>query len=68
MASNNRFGIGQPVRRVEDVRFVTGSGRYLDDMSLTSSTATSSCRRTPMRGSGTSARAQRKRHRASCWC
>jgi aerobic carbon-monoxide dehydrogenase large subunit len=34
MASNNRFGIGQPVRRVEDVRFVTGSGRYLDDMSL----------------------------------
>ena len=30
----NRFGIGQPVRRVEDVRFITGSGRYVDDMAL----------------------------------
>src|SRR5579883_3421545 len=26
-----RFGIGQPVRRVEDARFLTGSGRYVDD-------------------------------------
>ncbi|HUK61210.1 MAG TPA: xanthine dehydrogenase family protein molybdopterin-binding subunit [Stellaceae bacterium] len=30
----NRFGIGQPVRRVEDVRFITGSGRYVDDLVL----------------------------------
>jgi carbon-monoxide dehydrogenase large subunit len=30
----NRFGIGQPVRRVEDLRFLTGSGRYLDDINL----------------------------------
>jgi carbon-monoxide dehydrogenase large subunit len=30
----NRFGIGQPVRRVEDVRFVTGHGRYVDDLTL----------------------------------
>jgi aerobic carbon-monoxide dehydrogenase large subunit len=30
----NRFGIGQPVRRVEDVRFITGSGRYVDDLAL----------------------------------
>jgi len=28
-----QFGIGQPVRRVEDRRFVTGRGRYLDDIS-----------------------------------
>ena len=28
----NRFEIGQPVRRVEDVRFITGSGRYVDDL------------------------------------
>jgi carbon-monoxide dehydrogenase large subunit len=28
----SRFGIGQPVRRVEDARFLTGSGRYLDDL------------------------------------
>jgi carbon-monoxide dehydrogenase large subunit len=27
------FGIGQPVRRVEDRRFLTGRGRYLDDIS-----------------------------------
>ncbi len=29
-----KFGIGQPVRRKEDQRFVTGTGRYLDDMNL----------------------------------
>ncbi len=28
------FGIGQPVRRVEDVRFLTGRGRFVDDMEL----------------------------------
>lgn len=27
-----KFGIGQPVRRVEDRRFVTGAGRYTDDV------------------------------------
>lgn len=26
-----KFGIGQPVRRKEDVRFLTGAGRYIDD-------------------------------------
>jgi carbon-monoxide dehydrogenase large subunit len=29
-----KFGIGQPVRRVEDQRFLTGQGRYVDDMAL----------------------------------
>ncbi|MBI3435626.1 MAG: xanthine dehydrogenase family protein molybdopterin-binding subunit [Proteobacteria bacterium] len=29
-----KFGIGQAVRRVEDQRFVTGHGRYVDDISL----------------------------------
>jgi aerobic carbon-monoxide dehydrogenase large subunit len=29
-----KFGIGQAVRRVEDARFLTGSGRYVDDISL----------------------------------
>ncbi|MFO1050380.1 MAG: xanthine dehydrogenase family protein molybdopterin-binding subunit [Geminicoccaceae bacterium] len=28
----SRFGIGQPVRRVEDQRFITGNGRYTDDI------------------------------------
>src|SRR4029077_20367938 len=27
-----QFGIGQPVRRVEDRRFIAGRGRYLDDI------------------------------------
>ena len=30
----NAFGIGQPVRRVEDRRFLTGRGRYVDDIDL----------------------------------
>jgi carbon-monoxide dehydrogenase large subunit len=29
-----RFGIGQPVTRSEDKRFLTGAGRYVDDMTL----------------------------------
>ncbi len=29
-----QFGIGQPVRRKEDVRFVTGAGRYTDDIDI----------------------------------
>jgi aerobic carbon-monoxide dehydrogenase large subunit len=30
----NSFGIGQPVRRVEDRRFLTGRARYVDDVDL----------------------------------
>jgi carbon-monoxide dehydrogenase large subunit len=30
----NPFGIGQPVRRVEDRRFLTGRARYVDDVDL----------------------------------
>ncbi len=29
-----KFGIGQPVRREEDARFVTGTGQYTDDIRL----------------------------------
>ena len=29
-----KFGIGQPVRRKEDIRFVMGQGRYLDDVRI----------------------------------
>jgi len=29
-----KFGIGQAVRRVEDQRFLTGEGRYVDDITL----------------------------------
>jgi carbon-monoxide dehydrogenase large subunit len=30
----NQYGIGQPVRRVEDRRFLTGHGTYVDDLAL----------------------------------
>ncbi|MGA3306635.1 MAG: xanthine dehydrogenase family protein molybdopterin-binding subunit [Stellaceae bacterium] len=29
-----QFGMGQPVRRTEDPRFITGHGRYTDDVTL----------------------------------
>src|SRR6201999_1256981 len=29
-----KFGVGQAVRRVEDQRFITGAGRYVDDIVL----------------------------------
>ena len=29
-----KFGIGQPVRRYEDLRLITGRGRYTDDVIL----------------------------------
>ena len=30
----NKFGIGQPVTRVEDPRFITGRGRFVDDIDV----------------------------------
>ncbi|MGB6323188.1 MAG: xanthine dehydrogenase family protein molybdopterin-binding subunit, partial [Xanthobacteraceae bacterium] len=29
-----KFGIGQPVTRLEDPRFITGRGRFVDDIDL----------------------------------
>ena len=29
-----KFGIGQPVTRVEDTRLTTGHGSYIDDLNL----------------------------------
>src|ERR1700744_1991071 len=29
-----KFGLGQPVRRFEDLRLITGRGRYTDDLVL----------------------------------
>ena len=29
-----KFGVGQPIRRLEDVRLLTGKGRYQDDQTL----------------------------------
>ena len=33
-AEASRFAIGQPVRRKEDLRLLTGKGRYSDDQVL----------------------------------
>ena len=33
-ATVTKFGIGQPVRRVEDQRFITGRGNFVDDIVL----------------------------------
>jgi len=32
--NSEKFGIGQPVRRKEDVRFLNGRGRYTDDIDM----------------------------------
>ena len=29
-----KFGVGQPIRRVEDQNLITGQGRYTDDIHL----------------------------------
>ena len=29
-----RFGVGQPVRRLEDKRFLTGAGQFVDDINV----------------------------------
>ncbi|MDX2315935.1 MAG: xanthine dehydrogenase family protein molybdopterin-binding subunit [Gammaproteobacteria bacterium] len=29
-----RYGVGQPIRRKEDQRFLTGAGQYIDDVSM----------------------------------
>ena len=34
----NKFGIGQPVLRDEDIRFISGTGLYTGDISLTNQT------------------------------
>ena len=47
-----QFGIGQPVRRVEDRRFITGHGNYVDDISRPARPTPSCCaRRMRMRAS-----------------
>src|SRR6516165_4728547 len=33
-ADTMKFGVGQPIRRLEDVRLLTGKGRYQDDQTL----------------------------------
>jgi len=63
-----KFGIGQAVRRVEDQRFLTGAGRYVDDITLPGMVHGVTCsRRTPcaIRKVDT---AKRRPRPACCWC
>ncbi len=49
------FGIGQPVRRFEDKRLLSGNGRFQNDNNLLGQASLSCCaRRTPMPGSARS--------------
>ena len=34
LPGNMRFGAGQPVKRLEDQRLLTGKGQFIDDLSL----------------------------------
>jgi CO/xanthine dehydrogenase Mo-binding subunit len=36
--SKSDTGVGAPMRRVEDARFLRGLGRYVDDMSASGAT------------------------------
>jgi aerobic carbon-monoxide dehydrogenase large subunit len=63
-----KFGIGQAVRRVEDQRFLTGQGRYVDDIVLSGM-----CYGVNVLSPHAHARVKmsthgrRRRHRACCW-
>jgi len=65
----NKFGIGQPVRRVEDQRFLTGRGRFVDDVDLAhqayGAVVTSPHAHARIRGIDTRAAAAAP---ACCWC
>ena len=64
------FGIGQPIRRVEDKRFLTGHGTYIEDITLPRQAYAVQvcCRRTPMPRSPASTRARPRRRLACCAC
>ena len=56
-----KFGVGQSVRRVEDQRFITGAGRYTDDIDLPARHTLPSCaRRRPTPGSSPSRSTRRR--------
>ena len=65
----NKFGIGQPVTRVEDPRFLTGRGSYVDDISLPRQTYGVVLRSPHAHARiDRSTRKRRRRRPACCWC
>ena len=65
------FGsIGQPIRRKEDARLLTGKGRFTDDFSLPGQTYAAMVR-SPLSACAHRARSTPRRRRrcpACCWC
>ena len=59
----NQYGIGQPVRRVEDRRFLTGRGSYIDDLARPRQAYAYM-----LRSPHAHARYPRARHRSRCGC
>ena len=65
----SKFGIGQPVRRIEDQRLITGQGRYTDDINLPGQAMATCCaRRPPTRRIVSLDTAPPRRRPACCWC
>jgi len=62
-----RFGIGQPVTRKEDPRFLTGRGRYVADLPLRHLPSGRALARPISRGLSASAISPRTRHRQTEW-
>ena len=63
------YGIGQPVRRVEDLRFLTGAAALSMISSCRTRRMPSSCsRRMRMRASAASTQRRRAARPASCVC
>ena len=64
-----KFGIGQPVRRFEDLRLITGQGRYTDDIELPRM-AQAFVLRSPVAHADIKRidAAAARRSRACCWC
>jgi CO/xanthine dehydrogenase Mo-binding subunit len=60
------FGIGQPVRRFEDKRLLSGNGRFQNDNNLLGQTYAYVLRSPPMPGSARSTSRRRRPRPASC--
>ena len=64
-----KFGIGQAVRRVEDQRFLTGRGRYVDDITLPGMChGVNVLSPMPTHASRTSIHRKRRRRPGCSWC
>ena len=64
-----KFGMGASVLRVEDQAFITGKGRYTDDIAPEACCTALCCARRSPRPASASARSKRPSPRPACiWC